>query len=104
MSLDENMDDLEMHALHCATRAGFTYTVLDGDAVIGCVSSYPATAPGHDASVASWARADRASLDPVVYRSVSAWLADAWPFERPAYASRVQSSERFAQFQGLVGR
>ena len=43
MTLDENLADLERHALDFAARAGFTYTVLapDGRDVLGCVYIYP---------------------------------------------------------------
>src|ERR1044072_565272 len=59
MTLDENRSDLERHARDFATRAGFTYTVLDpaGRAVIGCVYIYPDKTGAHDAAVASWVRA-----------------------------------------------
>ena len=41
MSLEENLADLERHARDFADRTGFTYSVLDGDDVIGCVYVYP---------------------------------------------------------------
>jgi RimJ/RimL family protein N-acetyltransferase len=91
MSLAENLADLEMHARHFVERAGFTYTVLDpldGD-VIGCVYVYPAEeGSGHDASVRSWVRADRAHLDTELWRTVTDWLEREWPFSQVAYAAR----------------
>ncbi|MFI5952869.1 N-acetyltransferase [Cryptosporangium sp. NPDC051539] len=87
MSLAENGDDLERHAADFAQRKGFTYSVLDGDDVIGCVYVYPGATPG-SASVRSWVRADRAALDPVLYETVSGWLSDEWPFESVLYAPR----------------
>jgi hypothetical protein len=33
-------------------------------------------------------RADRAELDVALWRAVSDWLADAWPFTQPQYADR----------------
>lgn len=99
MSLAENLADLEMHERHFRNRVGFTYTVLDpedGD-VIGCLYIYPVrrgdddAVPEQDAleaSVRSWVRADRASLDEALWRSVSEWLEADWPFERVAYAPR----------------
>jgi hypothetical protein len=38
--------------------------------------------------VRSWVRAIDADLDPVLYRAVTNWLTEAWPFERVAYAPR----------------
>ena len=37
MILESNLADLEMPAGHFAVRAGFTYSILDGDQFIGCV-------------------------------------------------------------------
>src|SRR5690242_3645322 len=90
-SRDDNLRDLERHADDFGKRAGFTYTVLDpasGD-MIGCVYIYPDKDGEHDARVSSWVRADRSELDVPLCRAVSDWLADAWPFERPAYAVRA---------------
>jgi len=99
MSLADNLRDLERHAQDFADRRGFTYTVLsnaDSD-VIGCVYIYPP--PGHgqqdtstggpQARVRSWVRADHAVLDPVLYRTVLAWLEHHWPFRSLDYAPRA---------------
>ena len=94
MSLAENQRDLERHARDFAGRRGFTYTVL-GTAtgeVIGCVYIYPP--PGEKqgrrgAAVRSWVRADHATLDPVLYHAVRAWLERDWPFHSIEYAPRV---------------
>ena len=88
MSLEENLGDLQGHAEDFAQRRGFTYTVIEGDDVIGCVYVYPSEAPGFDADVRSWVRADRASLDVALFQAVSQWLADAWPFSSIDYAAR----------------
>lgn len=99
MSLEENLRDLERHARDFADRRGFTYTVLGADTgdVIGCVYIYPphsdrqagGTGGERHASVRSWVRADRAALDPVVYRAVLAWLERDWPFRSIDYAPRT---------------
>jgi len=84
MTLDRNLADLRRHADDFAARTGFTFTVLDPDdgAVIGCVYVYPAKAAGYDATVSSWVRADRASLDVPLADAVADWLAADWPWER----------------------
>jgi RimJ/RimL family protein N-acetyltransferase len=89
-TLEDNLRDLERHADDFRNRTGFTYTVLDpatGD-VIGCVYIYPDKGDEHDARVLSWVRASRPEDDVELWRAVSEWLADAWPFERVAYAER----------------
>jgi len=90
MSLEDNRRDLEMHARHFQRREGFTYTVIDraeGE-VVGCVYIYPPRDDVSDAHVTSWVRATSASLDAELWRAVSDWLADSWPFERFEYAPR----------------
>ena len=90
-SKEDNLRDLQRHADDFASRTGFTYTVLDPDNedVIGCVYIYPDKKEQHDARVLSWVRASRAELDAELWRAVSGWLSDDWPFERVAYAERA---------------
>jgi hypothetical protein len=93
-SLADNLRDLQTHADDFENRTGFTYTVLDpatGD-VIGCVYIYPDKSGQHDARVRSWVRASRAELDVQLWRAVSGWLADEWPFERVVYAERADGA------------
>jgi len=95
MSLEENRADLERHARDFANRAGFTYTVLDPSDrdVIGCVYIYPDTKGDDDAAVLSWVRASHAGRDAALRELVSRWLAEAWPFERIAYAARADAED-----------
>jgi len=53
MTLERNLQDLVRHADDFETRKGFTYSILDGDEVIGCLYIYPAEREGHDAEVSS---------------------------------------------------
>jgi hypothetical protein len=86
MPLEQNRAELQEHADDFAARRGFTYAVLAGEEVIGCVYIYPAEEGG--AAVRSWVRAADASLDVELYDAVSRWLAERWPFERVDYAPR----------------
>lgn len=88
MSLEANLSDLVRHANDFANRTGFTYSVLDGDDVIGCIYIYPTNEAAHDVSVASWVRQSRAEMDAVVWGAVSDWIKTRWPFEHPRYAPR----------------
>lgn len=88
MDLEENRADLVEHARHFENREGFTYSILDGDEVIGCVYIYPPPAPDHDAEVRSWVHESRSQMDEVVWRVLSEWIGRAWPFRKPYYASR----------------
>jgi RimJ/RimL family protein N-acetyltransferase len=97
-SIDDNLRDLQAHADDFENRIGFTYTVLDPatDDVIGCVYIYPTDGEEHDARVQSWVTASRAELDVPLWRAVSGWLAEAWPFERVDYAERTDSKSTSA--------
>lgn len=88
MSLEENLADMEMHAGEFEAREGFTYSILDGEDVIGCVYIYPHKSADFDAHVRSWVTESRAEMDPVVWRELSEWFDSVWPFERIEYASR----------------
>ena len=82
MTLERNESDLRRHADDFVQRTGFTFTVLDPDDgdVIGCVYVYPSKAAEYDATVSSWVRADRASLDVPLADAVAGWLATDWPW------------------------
>ncbi|WP_404959428.1 N-acetyltransferase [Streptomyces sp. 147326] len=81
MSAEANRADLVRHARDFEARTGFTYSVLDGDDVVGCLYIYPAKeAPGR-IHVSSWVRADRAPLDATLYEAVRGWLREVWPFD-----------------------
>ena len=89
MSLERNLSDLEGHATDFTHRRGFTYSILDGDDVIGCLYIYPSPQPGNDASVGSWVTESRAKMDPVVREAIADWLFEEWPFTAPAYATEI---------------
>jgi hypothetical protein len=96
MTFAENLADLVRHARDFAARSGFTYTVpapdQDRATVIGCVYIYPTDRASYDARVPSWVQAAAARLDPVLYRAVTDWLDEAWPFERVDYAIRPNAT------------
>lgn len=88
MSLDANLSDLVGHATDFENRRGFTYSILDGDDVIGCIYIYPSPNTTQDAAVSSWVRKDRAELDRVTWKALSDWIAASWPFTSIGYALR----------------
>ena len=88
MTLEANLEDLIRHAKDFEERRGFTYSILEGDEVIGCIYIYPDRRPGYDASVSSWVRESRADLDAAVREALATWIDEAWPFSSPYYAGR----------------
>jgi hypothetical protein len=91
MSRKANLRDLERHARDFEQRTGFTYSVLDGEEVIGCVYIYPPENDSNDAAVSSWVRQSRSDLDLLLWQDVSAWLRADWPFGNPRYAPRADA-------------
>lgn len=85
MTLESNMEDLVQHAKDFTERTGFTYSILAGHDVIGCVYIYPDRRPGHDASIKSWVRESHADSDTAVREALSSWIDEAWPFANPFY-------------------
>ncbi len=88
MTLERNMEDLVRHAKDFHERKGFTYSILEGADVIGCIYIYPSRAPAHDAEISSWVRESRAELDEPVREELATWIDEAWPFSNPSYAGR----------------
>lgn len=86
--LAENLVDLERHAEDFTLRKGFTYSVLIGDDIIGCVYLYPTKKAACDVEALSWVIAGKVKFDKVLWETVSTWLAEAWPFQRILYESR----------------
>lgn len=86
MTLEANLEDLVRHAKDFEERRGFTYSILDGEDVIGCVYIYPNRRPSHDAWISSWVRQSRAELDNLVREALSSWIDEVWPFTNPYYA------------------
>jgi hypothetical protein len=86
MTLEENLRDMEMHAAEFAERKAFTYSILDGDEVIGCLYIYPSPEPEIDADVRSWVRSSRADMDRAVRGELTEWLDAEWPFDAISYA------------------
>jgi len=81
MTIEENLADMVMHAQEFIDRTGYTYSILDGSDVIGCVYIYPTDGDDPaDAKVRSWVRASKAHLDSPIRESLATWLATAWPF------------------------
>ncbi|MEX1038833.1 MAG: hypothetical protein WDZ96_08275 [Acidimicrobiia bacterium] len=88
MTLEANLEDLVRHAEDFRERRGFTYSILEGDDVIGCIYIYPSRAPDHDAEISSWVRVSRAELDTPVREELANWIDESWPFSNPHYAGR----------------
>ncbi len=88
MTLERNLEDLVRHAKDFDERKGFTYSILDGNDVIGCIYIYPSRDPAHDAEISSWVRESRAELDGPVREELANWIEESWPFLNTSFAGR----------------
>ena len=86
MSRESNREDLVRHSRDFEERKGFTYSILQGDDVVGCIYIYPDRRSEYDAWISSWVRASRAELDTPVREVLWAWIDETWPFSNPYYA------------------
>lgn len=89
MSLESNLEDLVRHARDFEERKGFTYSILEGEDVVGCIYIYPDRRFGRDAWISSWVTKSHAESDIAVREALCAWIDEVWPFSDPYYAGRV---------------
>ncbi len=82
MTLEENLDDMEMHAREFEERTAFTWSILQAgtDDVIGCIYLYPLDPPsdGHG-RFRSWVTAARAADDAQVRATIGDWFDATFP-------------------------
>jgi hypothetical protein len=98
MSLEANLQDLQMHAAEFATSVAYAYSVIDPltDDVVGCVYVDPDEIDGSDdgagprAMVRSWVRVDRAELDEPVASTVASWLRGSGVFASVRWPGRPE--------------
>ena len=91
-TIDENLADLERHQQEFLERQAFAYTVvsLDEARVLGCVYINPPKDEGYDAFAYMWVRQSEydQGLDPILFKTVKAWLETSWPFSAVYYHGR----------------
>jgi len=92
MTPEQDREDLAHHEAEAEQHLSFNYALFDeGETeLIGCVYIDPATRPGGDAEVSWWVRDEYVggALETALDEFVPGWLAEAWPFESPAYLGR----------------
>lgn len=98
-TLEDNLADVADVEREWAEREAFTYTVvsLDEATCLGCVYINPPRGHPADARVYIWVRQseyDR-GLDPILFHTVRAWIADRWPFQNVIYPGRHDDGSWF---------
>jgi hypothetical protein len=97
LTLEQNIIELGWHQTEFQLRTSFAYTVvsLDETEVLGCVYIYPSLKDEYDAEITLWVRQSRVAegLDQHLFETVESWIAEMWPFKKPAYPGRHISFE-----------
>jgi hypothetical protein len=92
LTLVDDLVDLGWHQAEFKKRSSFTFTVMSKDEsqCVGCVYILPPERAEADTEVYMWVRksAYDKGLDEKLFKSVKAWLEEAWPFARIAYPGR----------------
>ena len=105
LTRDQNLIDLGWHQKEFQRRRSFAYTVvvLDESRVLGCVYIYPTRKKGFDAEIYLWARQSElaSGMEEDLYKAVSAWVGEKWPFQAPVYPGRSISDDDFAAVESV---
>ena len=84
--------DMETEKQRFDARTSFAYAVLSPDETIelGCVYVYPSDRSGFDASIRLWVTQEQFDLgfDDELFAWTKIWIADDWPFVKPAFPGR----------------
>ncbi|MGW4893538.1 N-acetyltransferase [Kitasatospora sp. NPDC004240] len=97
MTYEQDLEDLIRHENEIAAHESFNYALLDDaeTVLLGCVYIDPARKAGFDAEISWWVVDDRVgtALERDLDALVPRWIAEDWPFERPALIGREISWE-----------
>ncbi len=73
-------------------RKSFPFAVLslDGSKELGCFYLRPSAKEGYDVVATMWVVKDQfdAGFEDQLYKDMKAWVAQAWPFQKPAWRGR----------------
>jgi len=97
MTMEDNLNDLTRHQEEFLKRDAFAYTVmnLDESQCLGCVYLYPSDIEEFDSEIFMWVRSSELAngLDELLFKTVSKWTDEVWPFENVVYPGRSMSME-----------
>jgi hypothetical protein len=98
MTLAENIKSLSIHKQEFESREAFAYSIFNclEDKCLGSVYIDPSQSANYDCDVYLWIRNDNIALDAVLYKTVSHWLHDDWPFAKIAFPGRGISWQQWA--------
>lgn len=107
MTAEADREDLARHAQEMETHESFNYALFDADetALLGCLYIDPPEKPGADAEISWWVVDSLAGseLERQLDAYVPAWIAAAWPLERPRYVGRDLTWREWIDLPDLPG-
>ncbi|WNC72862.1 hypothetical protein RGQ13_02485 [Thalassotalea psychrophila] len=99
MTLEENIESLKIHKQEFQSRQAFAYSVLNAskDKCLGSVYIDPSRSPNYDCELYFWVRNDSTALESELYKTISTWFLEKWPFSRVAFPGRGISWEEWTK-------
>ncbi|WP_371186144.1 hypothetical protein [Thalassotalea maritima] len=96
MTMNENLISIKVHEEEFEARKAFAYSVLNNaeNKCFGSIYVDPSRSVYFDCEVHFWIRTDNLELEIPLYKVVSEWLQNEWPFTKVAYPGRQVSGER----------
>tara|TARA_B100000780_G_scaffold265992_1_gene221882 strand:+ start:1189 stop:1761 length:573 start_codon:yes stop_codon:yes gene_type:complete len=99
LTFEQDLIDLGWHQKEFQNRSTFAYTVvsLDEKRVLGCIYINPTNKGDFDAEITMWVRADvvENGYDVLLFKTVSDWVSQTWPFQNPGYPGRITNWEQW---------
>lgn len=97
LTMEDTAKDMAGEKLQWDGRKSFPFAVLslDGTKELGCFYLRPSPKEGYDAVATMWVIQEEfdKGFEDQLYKDMKAWVAQAWPFKKPAWRGREISAE-----------
>ena len=97
LTMDDQAKDMAGEKAQWDGRKSFPFAVLNsaGTKELGCFYLRPSSKQGYDVAVTMWVTKDQfdKGFEDQLYKEMKVWVAEAWPFKKPAWRGREISSE-----------
>ncbi len=100
LTMEDQAKDMAGEKAQWDGRKSFPFAVLnlEGTKELGCFYLRPSTKQGFDVSVTMWTTKEEFAkgFEDQLYKDMKTWVAEAWPFKKPAWRGREISSEAWS--------
>jgi hypothetical protein len=97
LTMADQAKDMAGEGAQWESRKSFPFAVLslDGSKELGCFYLRPSGKEGYDVVATMWVTKDQfdAGFEDQLYKDMKAWVAKAWPFQKPAWRGREISAD-----------